>query len=75
MVKKLAEYKPLRDKYMATHEICEVIGCNKPSQDLHHMARRGKNLCNVETFLAVCRSCHIHIEENPTESKELGYLT
>lgn len=74
MLKKLAEYRPLRDKYMSENEICEVKGCNRKSQDLHHVARRGKNICNVETFLAVCRECHIHIEDNPIESKKLGYL-
>ena len=74
MLKKLAEYRPLRDAYMSAHEICEVKGCNRKSQDLHHVARRGKNLCNVDTFLAVCRECHIYIEDNPIESKKLGYL-
>ena len=74
MIKKLAEYRPLRDKYMKEHPNCEVVGCNSLSQDLHHSARRGKNLCNVDTFIAVCRGCHIYIEDNPIESKKLGYL-
>lgn len=68
LAKKHREYRPLRDKYM------KFKGCNKPSNDLHHKARRGKNLCNVETFMAVCRTCHNWIEDNPTKSRELGYL-
>ena len=74
MAEKLKEYRPLRDKYMKENPTCEVLGCYKESQDLHHKARRGANLCNVETFMAVCRTCHISIEENPIESKKLGYL-
>ncbi len=75
MEKELAKYRPLRDKYMKEHPICEYKGCKKPSQDLHHKARRGKNLSNVSTFMAVCRNHHIYIEDNPLESKENGYLT
>jgi hypothetical protein len=74
MAKKLADYRPLRDKYMKLNPICEFDGCKKPSEDLHHKARRGENLCNVETFMAVCRKHHIWIEENHELSLELGYL-
>ena len=69
-----AEYRIERNKYMAKHPICEAHGCNNKSNDLHHRAKRGKNLVNVETFMAVCRTHHNWIHNNPRESKELGYL-
>jgi hypothetical protein len=75
---KLAEerkkYRPLRDKYMKNHPNCEFKGCTRSSQDLHHTQRRGKNLCNVATFMAVCRIHHDWIEENPIEAGDMGYL-
>lgn len=40
----------------------------------HHMAGRGPNLARVETFLAVCRTCHTWIHDHPNEARRLGYL-
>jgi len=74
MLANLAVYRPLRDKYMKENPICQFKDCNALANDLHHKARRGKNLCNVDTFMGVCRKHHNWIEENPKESKELGYL-
>ena len=72
LAEKLKLYRAVRDKYMAQHLNCEI--CDKPSNDLHHKAGRGKNLCNVITFMAVCRNCHIFIHNNPKKSRELLYL-
>ena len=70
----LAIYRPLRDKYLAEHPICEVKGCGRKTDDLHHKAKRGSNLSNVDTFMAVCRTCHIWIHTHPEESRMLCYL-
>ncbi len=51
---------------------CEVCGC--PATDIHHKAKRGKNLYNMETFMATCRLCHNKIHDNPAWARELGYL-
>lgn len=53
--------------------------------DLHHKAGRTgssinqygemeRNLTNKATFMAVCRTCHNWIHENPKESREMGWL-
>ena len=73
-VTELAIYRSRRDKYMTEHPNCEC-NCGKPSQDLHHKnGRTGKMVYNVKYFMAVSRECHNRIHENPTLSRELGYL-
>jgi hypothetical protein len=54
-----------------THMFCEV--CSLPATDIHHKERRGKNLCNPDTFMSVCRTCHMKIESNGKWARENGY--
>ena len=69
-----AEYKIIRDEYMADHPVCEVKGCMHQSEDLHHMAgRTGSLLIDKKYFLAVCRYCHGEIELKPVWAKKMGY--
>jgi hypothetical protein len=44
------------------------------STEIHHKEKRGKNLCNIETFLAVSRPAHNWIHNNPSEARKCGYL-
>jgi hypothetical protein len=37
------------------------------------MKGRGKYHLDTTTWLALCRSCHMWIEENPDASEEFGY--
>ena len=68
-------YRPRRDKYMKEHPNCEVDGCNKPSQDLHHKnGRTNERLYDTNYFMAICRSCHTRIDEDPIWARENGYL-
>lgn len=48
--------------------------CIEP--DVHHKAKRGKNYLNKETFMAVCRECHIIIENvmSAPDRREQGFL-
>lgn len=42
----------------------------------HHMKRRGKFKCDINTFLGLCRACHIDwLHNNEEEARRLGYLT
>jgi hypothetical protein len=68
----LKRYSDLRIGFLKTHPICEVDGCGDAT-DVHHKKGRGKYLLDVETWLAVSRSCHQKIEENPEWAKENGY--
>ncbi len=74
MAQELANYRIVRDKYMEEHEVCEYGTCTALANDLHHKGGRGKNLSNVDLFMAVCRNHHTHIHLNPKESRSIGYL-
>lgn len=70
----LAKYRKARDKYMTNHPKCEVFGCNKLANDLHHKRGRiGSLLWDPKFFMAVCRSHHNEIEENPEWAYKNNY--
>ena len=66
-------YLKLRADYLAMNPICQC--CDKrQATDIHHRAGRGKNYLAVETFMSCCRFCHTQIHQNPSLSRQLGYL-
>ena len=70
------EYSKKRLAFLTLHTNCQarMPGCTGLSSDVHHKAgRTGDNYLNMNTWLAVCRSCHTWIEINPVEAKELGF--
>lgn len=68
------EYSRVRKEYLfAKGYTCEVCG-NAGANQIHHKAKRGKNLCNTETFMCVCALCHRKIHDNPKWARENGYL-
>lgn len=69
----LKVYADLRKIFLAKNVLCDFEGCTKHSFDVHHKKGRGKNLNNVETWMAVCRDHHIEIENHPELAKEKGY--
>lgn len=79
-------YRPLMDEYMSEHKTCEVFGCCRPSNDLHHKKGRTgyaddwarsegvKLLWDVRWFMAVCRICHNRFDEDPNWARKNEYL-
>ena len=67
------EYSVLRKGFLKKLPICEVC-MTAAATDVHHMDKRGKNLNEVGTWLAVCRPCHDKIHSNPSWAREKGYL-
>jgi hypothetical protein len=65
-------YRLLRDAYMKLHPICEFPLCDERSQDLHHVAGRGLNLLNDDTWLALCRKHHRWIHDHPGQARMAG---
>lgn len=75
--KRLAEYRVVRDDYMANHKWCEakLNGCTSIATDLHHKAGKvGALLTDSRYFCALCRSCHTWVGENHSKAKELGLV-
>lgn len=71
-LKRLAEYRPLRDKFLEG-KTCQFPGCNSPNVTLHHAGGRlGDNLTKVETFRALCPYHHDWVETHPEEAKEMN---
>lgn len=59
-------YLKKKKEYLTAHIRCEVKGCNRVSEDIHHRKGRiGKLLYDERFFLAVCRDHHTVIECNP----------
>lgn len=74
MADKLTVYRLLRNKYMNEHEVCEFKGCQRSSNDLHHIRGRGPYLSDIRYFMAICRHHHQWVDVNTIEARELGYL-
>lgn len=80
----LKEYRKLRKDFLAVNRMCEAgvilgaagidCGCRKWATEIHHTAKRRKNLNNVETWLPICRPCHNWIEEHKSKARELHLL-
>jgi hypothetical protein len=70
--KELKEYSKIRYDYFMLNHFCEI--CGEAATDIHHKARRGKNLNNTETWMPVCRPCHMKIESNGKWARDNGYL-
>lgn len=79
MAKDLADYSVQRKQYLTGHPECEARvspTCDGDSCEVHHSAKRGANLLNIDTFVATCRPCHIYIENvmSAEERREKGLL-
>ena len=70
--KELTKYQQAKREHFALNPFCAICGFG--ADDIHHMAKRGKNLCNKETFLSLCRRCHCEVHDNPAWAKENGYI-
>lgn len=68
-------YSVFRKQFLEEHPECEakLKMCRGEATDVHHRAGRvGDNFLDTDTWLAVCRPCHLYIESHPTAAKQLG---
>lgn len=59
------EYLVLREVYLSNNPNCSVKlkGCTSKATEIHHAKKRtGYRLTDVANFVAICRSCHILVE-------------
>jgi hypothetical protein len=68
------EYYKRRSIFLFNNPCCQFFGCPYRSTDVHHKKGRiGDNYLDTSTWMAVCRSHHAWIENNPKEAIEKGY--
>jgi hypothetical protein len=66
-------YKLLRQQYLNAIPKCER--CKQTATEIHHKnGREGKRLNDQTYFMAVCRTCHNYIHENPLEARKKSWL-
>lgn len=76
MAKKLAKYRIERDKFLNQNPTCMFPKCNSKKVELHHSAGRvGNLLYDPKYFIALCRTHHIYVENNPNEAIQLKLST
>jgi len=63
--------KALRDKLRSNISKCEVIGCERPWTDMHHMVNPGRGMKDdsYENVMGLCHEHHMQIENTPNWSK------
>ncbi len=68
-------YRTLRKAFLDHNPVCKasLVKCTVNATDVHHMKGRGKYHLDTTTWLPVCRSCHMFIEENPDVAYEFGF--
>lgn len=75
---KLAEelylYGVMRLRFLDVFKKCQASlrYCQYHATQVHHKRGRGLYLLDLETWLAVCPSCHQRIELNPAWAKLIG---
>ena len=60
-------------------EICDLVQSGDavnpcPATDVHHVKKRGKHYLDVSSWMAVSRSAHQRIHDNPRWARENEYL-
>jgi hypothetical protein len=68
------EYSKLRKQFLEANPECVagLMNCRYEATDVHHSAGRGEKFLDTETWVPVCRPCHLFLESHPLKAKELG---
>lgn len=76
----LAKYYELRSSFLAENTLCEgfkvgTAGCEGDATEVHHTLGRGKHLNDVDSYLALCRHCHVWCHSHPSQARARGWLS
>lgn len=68
------EYSLLRKSFLEKYPGCRanLPGCTMRATEVHHSAGRGQYYLDIETWVAICRTCHNYLESHPREAKLLN---
>ena len=73
-------YNVLRTEYLQLHTNCKVCENQghvpvRKATEIHHMNKRfGSRLNDMTMWLPVCHACHMAIEADKKNAREVGYL-
>lgn len=71
-------YYQLRTDFLSENEFCEVChqyGRIVHATEIHHgLGRSGKSFLDTKTWIPVCHTCHVWVEENKLEARMQGWL-
>ena len=70
--KDLETYFALRKEFLVAQKNCRL--CDRTATDVHHRLGRGRFLNAIETWMPLCRRCHMMIHAKPSWAMEQGYL-
>lgn len=71
----LVQYVKERREFLKAKPLCQVC-YKRRSFDVHHKGgREGRLLLDQNRWLAVCRTCHDKIHQEPAWAKANGYRT
>ena len=67
--------RPLVERMLAENPMCQRCMI-RPSTDVHEIKSRarGGSILNESNCVALCRTCHDWITENPARAKQEGWL-
>ena len=75
MESKMAQYRKLKDEFLRAFPNCQCGGCRNASQEIHHARGRvGSLLLDWRYWLALYRSCHRWLGDNPVKARSHGLL-
>lgn len=62
-------------KLLAERPVCQRCLADR-SQDIHELKSRarGGSITDLDNLVALCRSCHSWVTQNPAQAKEQGWL-
>jgi len=71
--KQLREYKKIRETYLRLNPNCEI--CKRAATEIHHKSgRNGERLNDISKFMAICRTCHTWVHNNPQQSRNKNWI-
>ena len=67
-------YAERREIFLKANPTCECCGSD-PSIEIHHRSgRQGEKLLEEQYWMAVCRTCHNLIHDDPEFAKKNGFM-
>lgn len=70
-----AEYSKLRKAFLEERKVCQMPGCKKAPDDIHHKrGRKGKNLTDTSTWAALCREHHDYCHQNVSWARQQDWI-